>query len=115
MSEIRFGNPIFHNGINTTFRDGKKWAFRLEPGEKILLAGLRNEPKLTATVKFLHISQYQDAPKRLFELEHDPACGTLQGLRDVMQDLYPGFKDDNIVTVIGFVPDGEEGYYFKFE
>ena len=34
--------------------------------------------------------------------EHDPACRTPPGLLAVMQQLYPGFEQDETVTLVHF-------------
>jgi hypothetical protein len=34
--------------------------------------------------------------------EHDPACRTPEGLLAVMEQLYPGFQRDEVVTLVHF-------------
>jgi len=93
---IYFNNPVFHDGINCTVRRGYKWA-DLKIGEEILLNGDRR-----AVVKKLLISRFKEIRKEDILCEHDPECRTIDGLFNALSEIYPGFSNNSIVTIIYF-------------
>ena len=96
LKTIHFNNPIFHDGINCTVRHGYKWA-DLKIGEEILLNEIRR-----AVVKKLLICRFGELKKRDLSCEHDPNCRTVDGLFNALSEIYPGFSNNSVVTVIYF-------------
>jgi len=106
METLKFAVMKFDVGMNITVRDGTKWATRVKPGDKVILAGLNDEPEQRGIIHALYITQFWAIPAYMYEFEHDPACRTYPGLKTIMEGLYPGFNDDSIVTAIMFVMGG---------
>jgi len=96
LKVIHFNKPVFHDGTNCTVRYGYKWA-DLKIGEEILLNGDRR-----AIVKKLLICRFKEIKKEDILCEHDPKCRTIDGLFDVLSEIYPGFSNNSVVTIIYF-------------
>jgi len=96
VKTIHFNNPVFHDGINCTVRRGYKWA-NLKIGEEILLNGDRR-----AIIKKLLICRFNEIEKKDILCEHDPKCRTIDGLFDVLSEIYSGFSNNSVVTIIYF-------------
>jgi len=96
LKTIHFNNPIFHDGINCTVRHGYKWA-DLKIGEEILLNGVKK-----AVVKKLLICRFNELKKMDISCEHDPKCRTIDGLFNIISEVYPNFSNNSVVTVIYF-------------
>src|SRR5690606_17990015 len=94
---LEFARASFLQGRNTTVRRGTRWLgvaaarLRLEDGSVsppvVLETGLR---------------VFRDIDEAALRFEHDPACRTLQGLFAQMAIHYPGFREDETVTLCHF-------------
>ena len=91
---LGFDNPQFHTGRNTSVRRGARWhgvaLACIELGEGRQIGPLSLQTELRA-FDALDEADLRD--------EHDPGCRTPAGLLAVMQRLYPGFLDDELVTL----------------
>jgi len=96
MKILKFQNPIFHDGLNCTVRQGYKWA-NLKIGETILLNGERK-----ATIEKISVLRFKDVKVEDIRYEHDPKCRTTNGLFKVLSGIYPDFDIDTVVTIIHF-------------
>ena len=91
MAEYRmdFLNPVFHDGMNVTVRDGDKWAEKLKVGDELALAetGANNARDGGRVVGILYCS-LDELPSGILKWEHDPACRTKAGLREILDKTY---------------------------
>lgn len=102
MRELKFQNPTFRPGLNTTVRLGEKWR-DLEIGELVKIG-----PDETAEITLICVHRLKDITKFIVVLEHDLRCQTYRGLIDTLKAIYPELGEQNIeyaiVTSIGFMP-----------
>jgi hypothetical protein len=61
MRQVKFGNPIFHNGLNTTVRFGRKW-IDLSIGEIVDLADTQGRIVEVGRIVFIYICLFRDLP-----------------------------------------------------
>ena len=108
--KLKFKNPVFHDGVNTTVRRGVKWSIADEPefGYPIIDT---NDPvtddgkdKIIGFAKPVDVKVVRmcDISDDMIRFEHDPKCRTYNGLLDVMKETYNNFSDKEIVTVLTF-------------
>jgi hypothetical protein len=90
--KLLFNNPVFHAGINLTVRRGTKWD------------GIKE-----AYIEDVGIREIKTRSFRFFDLddtdlknEHDASCRDYQGLLKEMRQVYPGFSENEIVTLVEF-------------
>jgi hypothetical protein len=103
IERLAFANPAFHSGLNVTVRLGDKWFKRVKPGDNVILANLREEIKYVVRVTRVHLyDHFKYLPVEDIRCEHDPACRTKLGLFETMKKIYPGFTEDDPVTVVEF-------------
>lgn len=94
---LGFATPLFHTGRNTSVRRGQRWhgapraCIEYAPGQLSAPLELRTELRRFDTLTAADLAD-----------EHDPACRTPPGLLAVMQQLYPGFEQDETVTLVHF-------------
>lgn len=108
MKELKFKNNVFNKGVNVTVRRGIKWAS--EVGKRVVVGHRVAEILSANVIRFGGISDFH------LSFEHDPACRTKEGLLNVMKEIYDGFTEDEIITVLtfSFVDSIDfEGYCFK--
>ncbi|WP_293716726.1 MULTISPECIES: hypothetical protein [unclassified Stenotrophomonas] len=94
---LGFDNPRFHTGRNTSVRRGARWHGVAQAC--IELADGRQLGPLALQTELRGFEALEEADLRD---EHDPACRTPAGLLQVMQQLYPGFRSDELVTLVHF-------------
>jgi len=92
FNELLFNNPVFNKGLNLTVRRGIKWS--LQSGAHIENVG--------SVLINTQVMRFSDLTDRDLKFEHDPACRTVTGLYQVLQDTYPGFDPREIVTLVSF-------------
>ena len=119
---LKFNNPIFHDGINSTVRRGVKWAIAEEGefGHPILCTkepfGDDGQRKIIgfASVTRTRVLRMCDILETMLSNEHDPACRTYHGLLFEMKKVYGDFDEHEIVTILDFeyCHTGKE-YYHK--
>ena len=97
MKDMLFDNPVYNEGPNLTVRRGIKWALENEA----FIQGLGHRIIFTRVLPFGALLDSD------LELEHDPACRTIEGLAEVMHKVYTDFDEREIVTLVEF--DGTEG------
>jgi hypothetical protein len=97
---LGFAQPRFHAGRNTSVRRGERWqgvsVARLQLGRYCWSAplALQTERRCFNTLTAYDLRD-----------EHDLRCRTPDGLLAVMQQLYPGFQVEEIVTLVHFQLD----------
>lgn len=96
MKKMKFGHPVFHQGMNVTCRMGNKWLKKVQPGDTFDAEGKR------ALCHCLHICRFNQIPPSMISYEHDPECRSVDGLYGVMSKLYPKFNRNSVVTLVGF-------------
>jgi len=103
---LRFLKPDYHQGLNLTIRNGKKWYNQAPVGSMldIVKTGsdvVETEAQLVGsrTLPFLAINEHE------LYLEHDPLCRDLDGLQHAMERAYPDFKETNEVAMLFFWVD----------
>lgn len=96
---LEFANATFLEGRNTTVRRGTRWhgvpaaRLRLEDGSLSPPVALETELRV-----------FRDIDEDALRFEHDPDCRTLQGLLAQLRIHYPGFGEDETVTLCHFNP-----------
>lgn len=100
MKSIRFKNPVFRSGFNTTFRFGiKDYALH----ENVYICDDNDLPLHIAEIVSIYYGMMYGVPDSLIEAEHDETAADYFALMRIMQEIYPTFEDADDVTVIGFV------------
>lgn len=94
---LEFAHPVFLPGRNTTVRRGTRWHgvpfARLRLGD----GGLTRPVSLHTEVRV-----FRELDAHALRFEHDPACRTPEGLLAVLRIHYPGFGEDDAVTLCHF-------------
>ena len=98
-SILKFSNPQFKEGINSTVRRGVKWA-TIEG--KVAIYDLNGIQHGWMEKPTSYVISFQDLKAEDLENQHDERTRTPLGLLQVMQEVYPGFRDAEIVTVLEF-------------
>lgn len=99
--EILFRNPTFHNGLNVTVRNGFGWFFKTAIGDELALSG-KNGAITNGLIVGRMIMPFKRIPENILQFEHDPSCRNFAGLLAEMKRVYPGFSEENSVTVLLF-------------
>ena len=102
LRTLLFSNPVFHNGVNVTCRNGYKWADALgeivNVGDTDGLADLKE-----AHILGVMIMKLDKIPETILSLEHDPNCRTTDGIITEMKRVYGDeLKEDTSTTVLFF-------------
>ena len=102
LPTLKFKNFVFHDGLNITVRNGLKW--NMKNPSKFGIAESTDKVEIKMPIVFIgsFSVKFKDIPKDILKYEHDPDCQTYDGLLNVMKKVYPGFKDNNIVTIALF-------------
>jgi len=101
MKKLLFGNPVFHSGINVTCRAGLKWADTL--GQTVDVADVENEVECgEAKIVGVLVTELENIPESVLQLEHDPACRTKEGIEKELRTIYGNLSDDATITVLFF-------------
>jgi len=101
---LRFHNPIFKAGLNTTVRDGTKWMDRVKAGDEVDIADVvSSEPWYRARIHAVRTCCLGEVKLGELWIQHDPACTFPTGLRASLDALYGrSFSLLDPVTVITF-------------
>jgi len=113
LKTLLFSNPVFHEGINVTCRNGYKWA-----GEMGSLVNVQDTDGTTdygmAHVLGVMTVCLNRVPESVLALEHDPSCRTREGIIAEMQKVYgDGLKEDAPTTVLFFELEKKQGDVFE--
>jgi len=95
MKELKFRDPVFIAGRNLTVRRGVKWDSEREAK---IDRGIDLFTFQITTV----VMRFADLNDTDLSDEHDEKCRTVDGLFEVMCQLYPGFDIREIVTLVSF-------------
>lgn len=106
MSEVyklRFQEPIFRPGYNTTCRLGSKHWLALDVGDRIAICD--NDEKVifeTEVLMVIYYEDFQDMGDDVIVTNH--VARDLDSVFKVLKDAYPNtdWEEDQDVTVIGF-------------
>lgn len=98
--------------LNLTVRKGLKWA-ELVAGEIIMLKATGDTspiPGPEAVIFDIKVMRFSDLSRyaKMLQYEHDPECRTYPGLLRVMKQVYDGFLEDEIVTLVLYSLNKEE-------
>lgn len=98
--ELKFSNPVFHAGENTTVRLGYKW----HRCRQAVINGKKTD------ITYSNYFRLKDIPAMCIENEHDPKCRTFSGLVDELIRVYGRGRvnPDSVVTVLAFEIPGEQ-------
>ena len=115
LKKLLFSNPVFHDGINVTVRNGYKWADALgEIVDVVDADAVEPEEPMMAHVLGVLTMQLDKIPESILEHEHDPNCRTPEGILQEMQSVYgDDLQEDAPVTVLFF--EFGEGTEFEIE
>ncbi|HRN60852.1 MAG TPA: hypothetical protein PLF73_00115 [Luteimonas sp.] len=96
---LEFANPVFLPGRNTTVRRGTRW-------HGVTVARLRlGDGSLSPPVALdTELRSFRDLDEDALRFEHDPDCRTPHGLLAQLRIHYPGFGEDETVTLCHFNP-----------
>lgn len=95
---LKFENPVFNEGTNVSVRRGVKWDYA---PRTVALADL--DGNILGWVEIqTKVMRFCDLLGTDIVNEHDPDCRTLGGLSRSMQKVYPGFRSQEVVTVVSF-------------
>ena len=94
---IKFDNPIFHEGINLTCRSGSTWARKLNLEDSLFY-----EKTYIGSVVGISLLKFSQIHESMLHFEHDPKCRTVEGLRSELERIYGPFKPHYYVTLIYF-------------
>jgi hypothetical protein len=90
--QMLFGVPHFHEGLNVTVRDGRKWFEELKSGD--VVHALRAKDRMffreLRVVLAVHCPDLASVPEFLLEFEHDEGCRTRNGLFEELHRVYGG-------------------------
>jgi hypothetical protein len=96
MKQLKFSNPVFHEGENITVRRGTQWSG---------ITGMVSiNDDLSANIIYTQCFVFRDIDEDDIALEHDPDCRRWEGLHNELRRLYPGFSVNEIVTIVHFIP-----------
>lgn len=99
--DLDFSNAVFHDGVNLTVRRSTKWSnARVGEGLRITDNGFATDK--AARVWTVYTKPFSDIDVFHLQLEHDPACRTLEGLYNVMCNVYDDFDKDEECTLLFF-------------
>jgi len=100
--ELLFQNPVFQQGINVTVRNGDKW-MKVNIGDELVIKETgKDEVIVSGKVIGKALLPASLCPTELLFYEHDPNCRCVSGLIKVMENIYPNFAPNNLVTIIIF-------------
>lgn len=108
MKKLLFSNPVFHDGINVTCRNGYKWADSL--GEIVKVAETGNEEEWHyGLILGVLTCKLNKIPETVLAMEHDPSCRTSEGLIAEMKRVYgDDLPEDAPTTVLFFEFESED-------
>ena len=92
IRDLMFRVPEFKQGRNTTVRRGIKW-------DLTDMANISTIGVVSITTKVVRFSDI--LPEDVVD-NHDPFCREYSGLSTRMKQVYPGFDESEIVTVVEF-------------
>lgn len=98
---LLFAVPIFSPGLNVTVRRGVQWD--LVDKRDVHMADAE-EPEKILMIRDIEtkVMCFQDITDQDIVHNHVPDARTEKGLLRVMLDVYPGFDEREIVTVVSF-------------
>ncbi len=94
---LEFTNPVFHPGHNTTVRRGRKW--HAIPLARLRLADGSLSPPMSLQTQVRRFDRLSAAD---IAFEHDLTCRTVGGLLAELKRCYPGFAEEEEVTLCHF-------------
>jgi len=106
MSTLYFKNPSFNDGLNLTVRRGVKWD--CADHDNVLIVDTGSLTILACVDIATRVFRFCDLTDRELANEHDPECRTAFGLFTVLRDVYPGFDDRELVTLVEFAFNHQE-------
>lgn len=98
LPKLLFQNPNFHSGVNLSVRRGVKWSL-----EKLAIVADLQGNKIAEVELETRVVRFCDLKDSDVSGEHDPECRTYAGLLKAMKDIYPGFDEREIVTLVYFL------------
>lgn len=101
MQEILFKNFVFNRGLNLTVRRGRR-TDRFQPGDEVSLRNSGRSKETVGRIDDVMYVDFRDILARDIQFEHDRSCTTYDGLLKTMIEVYPGFKESELVTLIFF-------------
>lgn len=86
--KLYFKNPHFDSGLNSTVRNGLKWA-SVPPGTKLEICKTDEDNVLTeAILRHAITTKAGDLSNEILFCQHDPATKTVDGLNKILKDCY---------------------------
>ena len=94
---LGFARAVFRKGRNTTVRRGTRWLG--VPRVRLQFEDGRLSPPVALETE---ARPFRDLDAHALRDEHDPACRTPSGLFAELARHYPGFSEDETVTLCHF-------------
>lgn len=94
---LEFAHAVFLDGRNTTVRRGTRWLG--VPAARLRLRDGGLSPPVALETE---LRVFRDLDEAALRFEHDPACRTPAGLFAQLAVHYPGFSEDETVTLCHF-------------
>jgi len=103
MLRLKFKNPVFHSGENTTVRRGTEWSGYKGP-IWIVDSNKEDNPVISqGEVTETFVKRFCDLTRKDIENSHDPRLRQFPALIKVLESCYPKFSQTEIFTVVRFV------------
>lgn len=99
---LEFSNPVFHLGVNVTVRRGIKWAMEDVGTIGEITDEWGAEEVMTTVGLVTRVMRFCDLQNSDLVNYHDPHCRTVEGLLEVMHQVYTDFDPREIVTLVEF-------------
>lgn len=97
--ELEFTNPVFHEGVNITVRRGTKWS----DNSVIPFIKFGQNSRKALETSYRRVIKFNELTDADLVFEHDPKCRTVDGLAEVLKEVYPTFTREDTVTIIYFI------------
>jgi len=103
MEQLKFKNPVFRNDENSTVRRGTELSGYKGPVD-LVDSSKEDHPivgmgEVTETI----VKRFCDLSRKDIENSHDPRLRQFPALIKFLEKCYPGFSQNEIVTVVKFV------------
>jgi hypothetical protein len=106
MTDLLFMNPVFHDGINVTVRNGLKWDGLVTSLPFPVFVKRTGDDHVVSLANIVGkiVLQAKHIPPSILGLEHDGACHNPDGLEEAMKFAYgEEWSAEEKVTVLFFV------------
>lgn len=101
LEQLLFSNPVFHDGINVTCRNGYKWASEMGTIVNLMDTDGTTDYGMAHILGIMTVC-LNKIPEEILSLEHDPSCRTRDGIIAEMRNVYGEDLKENAPTTVVF-------------